>query len=346
MPPVSVNTALSSPHTADVRELATITCCPRCHAALQPGADLWHCTAPDCDYAQVGFPVVQGQPVLVDFDRSIFLRTNYERGSGSVLARDDSGRGLRTRLRLAAMGHNPVAARICETMLRLARERTPVPLVLVMGGGAVGSGVAELYADQRVRLIGTDVYASANTRLVADGHALPFRDGVFDAVLIQAVLEHVLEPQCVVDEIHRVLHPDGLVYADTPFMQQVHEAAYDFTRFTRSGHRWLFRRFAEIESGTVGGAGAALLWSIRYYVRALGASNQLATLATMPFIWLRFLERFARPRPNADAASGNYFLGRRAEAQTLRETDMLAYYEGQSEPVKPRREQPAPVRQP
>ena len=206
--------------------------------------------------------------------------------------------------------------------------------------------MAALYADQQVRLIGTDVYASVNTRLVADGHALPFRDGVFDAVLIQAVLEHVLEPQRVADEIHRVLQADGLVYADTPFMQQVHEAAYDFTRFTRSGHRWLFRRFTEIEAGSVGGAGAALLWSIRYYVRALGAGNQLATLATMPFIWLRLLERFARPRPNADAASGHYFLGQRADTQTLRETDMVAYYESQSEPVGPRRQSPASVRKP
>ena len=136
MPPVSVHTVLSPTQTAGVQELATITCCPRCRAAVQPGADLWHCTAPDCDYAQVGFPVVLGQPVLVDFDRSIFLRTNYERGSGSVLPRDNSGRGLRTRLRMAALGHNPVAARMCQTMLRLVRERTPLPLVLVMGGGA------------------------------------------------------------------------------------------------------------------------------------------------------------------------------------------------------------------
>jgi SAM-dependent methyltransferase len=152
---------------------------------------------------------------------------------------------------------------------------------------------------------------------------------VFDAVIVQAVLEHVLEPARVVAEIHRVLRADGLVYADTPFMQQVHEAAYDFTRFTRGGHRWLFRNFHEIEAGTVGGAGTSLLWSIRYFARALGASGQFSLLVTAPFVWLRLLERFARPRENADAASGHYFLGRRAAAATLRERDMIAYYEQQ-----------------
>ena len=135
-------------------------------------------------------------------------------------------------MRRAMEGRNRVANRMCQTMLRLVRERSRLPLVLVVGGGAIGEGVDALYADPRVCMVGTDAYVSANTRLVADGHALPFRDGVFDAVLIQAVLEHVLEPQRVADEIHRVLGPEGLVYAEAPVMQQVHEAAYDFTRFT------------------------------------------------------------------------------------------------------------------
>ena len=71
------------------------------------------------------------------------------------------------------------------------------------------------------------------------------------------MLEHVLEPELVVAEIHRVLMPDGLVYAGTPFMQQVHEGPYDFMRFTESGHRWLFRRFERLASGATGGPGAA-----------------------------------------------------------------------------------------
>jgi 2-polyprenyl-3-methyl-5-hydroxy-6-metoxy-1,4-benzoquinol methylase len=45
-----------------------------------------------------------------------------------------------------------------------------------------------------------------------------FGDGTCDAVVVQAVLEHVLQPDVVVAEIHRVLRPDGLVYAETPFM--------------------------------------------------------------------------------------------------------------------------------
>src|SRR5690606_38382329 len=113
-----------------------------------------------------------------------------------------------------------------------------------------------------------DVYSSPEVDFIADGHEIPIRSGSVDAVIVQAVLEHVLDPQKVVDEIHRVLKPQGLVYAETPFMQQVHEGPYDFTRFTESGHRWLFRRFARIDSGALRGPGTALLWSVRYAITA------------------------------------------------------------------------------
>jgi SAM-dependent methyltransferase len=319
------------------QELNEITCCPRCHAELLPGRDQWHCSAPTCIYAKAGFPVMSGQPVLVDFERSIFLRSHYDRAADSVLPRDDSGRSLRTRLRRALMGANPVASRMSQMLLRLLHERAERPMILVVGGGAVGAGMAALYDDPRVRIIGTDLYASANTRVVADGHALPFRDGMFDAVVIQAVLEHVLMPQRVVDEIHRVLRPDGLVYAETPFLWPVHEAAFDFTRFTCSGHRWLFRHFTEIQAGTVGGAGEVAVLSIHYLMRALGANSKVAMVATIPFAWLRLLDRFGRPRQTADAATGHYFLGQRSAAQALHETDMVAYYESQLELTSPGR---------
>ena len=102
-----------------------------------------------------------------------------------------------------------------------------------------------------------DIYDTPRVQVVADAHQIPIRDEHFDGVVIQAVLEHVLEPQRVADEIWRVLKPGGLVYAETPFMQQVHEGAYDFTRFTESGHRYLFRRFDLIELGRVSRTGAS-----------------------------------------------------------------------------------------
>jgi SAM-dependent methyltransferase len=210
-------------------------------------------------------------------------------------------------------------------MLKLAKQIAPHPRILVIGGGEIGSGAEPLYEDPNATIIGTDVYATAHTCLLCDGHRLPFRDGAFEGVWIQAVLEHVLEPRTVVDEIYRVLKPDGVVFADTPFMQQVHEGAYDFTRFTLSGHRWLFRRFGQIDAGISAGSGVALLWAIRHFVRSLGGGRKVSILASLPFFWLRFLGNNARSQAVADAASGVYFLGRKSERE-LSPCDIVKYH--------------------
>jgi SAM-dependent methyltransferase len=252
----------------------------------------------------------------------------YDTENGSVLQRDISRRSIGSRLHRFTLGGNPVAAANSKKFIELLKQESRRPTVLVVGGGTIGSGAEELYRDDSIELVGTDVYASPHTVLVADAHRLPFEDGVFDGVWVQAVLEHVLEPATVVAELHRVLRPEGLVYAETPFMQQVHERAYDFSRFTQSGHRWLFRRFSEISAGPVGGAGVALAWSIRYFSRALGAGNKLSRLIVLPFFWIRYLDAFGRGRAVADAASGFFFLGRRAE-QAMDPHAMPEYYNRQ-----------------
>jgi ubiquinone/menaquinone biosynthesis C-methylase UbiE len=303
-----------------------ITCCPACRFSLRyEGKTKVLCSNRECLYASEGFPFVNGQPVLIDFENSIFDRASYSDGCGSVLRRDFVRTNLRSRFRNVIHGTNRVAEKKVSHFIDQVKELSPSPRVLVIGGGTLGSGAKELYNDLDLKIIGTDVYASPLTVLLADGHQLPFKDEVFDGVWIQAVLEHVLEPQKVVEEIHRVLRAGGVVYADTPFMQQVHEKAYDFTRFTLGGHRWLFRRFDEIDSGAVGGAAVALRWSVRYFARAMGAGEKVSQAISMPFSLLRFVERFAKAGENADAASGVFFLGTKS-SKSLHPKEMVSFY--------------------
>jgi SAM-dependent methyltransferase len=182
-----------------------------------------------------------------------------------------------------------------------------------------------LYDAGDVRVCGFDIYASTHTDFVADAHRIPFADESFDAVWIQAVLEHVIEPHQVVAEIARVLRADGVVYAETPFMQQVHEGAYDFTRFTESGHRWLFRDFECLESGVVLGPGTASWWSLRYTLRALFRSHVLAEVLALPFFWLRFLDGLTSGVYASDAASGVYFFGKKGGSR-LGPKELVAFY--------------------
>ena len=205
--------------------------------------------------------------------------------------------------------------------------------ILVVGGGILGFGVERLEACEWVELVETDVYIGPRTRIVCDAHDLPFADGAFDAVVIQAVLEHVIDPPRVVSELHRVLGPDGIIYSEVPFMQQVHEGAYDFTRWTLGGHRRLLRGFDELDAGAVGGPGEALSWSIRYFLLALAGSNRwtrrlvvlVAISLTLP---LRWADHVLAQRPSGvDAAAGTYFLGKRRESPRS-DSDILTAYHG------------------
>jgi SAM-dependent methyltransferase len=201
------------------------------------------------------------------------------------------------------------------------------PRVLVIGGGVPGRGTEALYSHPQIDLVCTDIYVTPDTVALADGHALPFKSESFDGVWIQAVLEHVLEPQRVVDEIHRVLKPEGIVYAQTPFMAQVHEAAYDFTRFTVSGHRWLFRRFSEINAGIARGPGTVLTWSVRYFVAAVFRSYRVGTVAAFLVSWVQFFDRFVDPKFAWDGPSGTFFLGRKSERAITRQ-EIIKFYKG------------------
>ncbi len=303
--------------------------CPRCRAHLDAQGNRLVCTNTDCPYSSEGFERAGDQPVLIDFERSIFERPRPGDPMLSVLRRDDMRRSLRNRVLDAFEGSNQTAVENSRAVLAALKSLSSTPRLLIIGGGALGAGVETFLDDPAVEVVATDVYASANTQLVTDAHHLPFDDGVFDGVWITAVLEHVIEPQAVVDEIWRVLKPSGLVYAETPFMQQVHERAYDFTRFTANGHRWLFRRFEQIDAGVNRGSGAghALAWSVRYFTRAF-AGSRVALLAALPFYLLRHLDSFANPRARADAALGFYMWGRKSE-RSLTPKDMVAYYETQ-----------------
>ncbi|MEU9389989.1 class I SAM-dependent methyltransferase [Streptomyces sp. NPDC048324] len=314
---------------AELSTIRDLLVCPRCRSRLAAVQGGFACTAPSCPYhASPVFPVVGRWPVLIDFEHSVVRRDTVS------CVRTRGAESLPAPLRRLFKPRNRVAARNVELLLRGLPG--PEPRLLVVGGATVGNGVGLVYEQSRVQVIGFDIVGSAVTQFVADAHQIPLAAASVDGVLIQAVLEHVLGPAQVVAEIHRVLTPDGLVYAETPFLQQVHAGAHDFTRFTASGHRYLFRRFEEVGAGTVAGPGTQLLWSIDHLVRGLSRSALAGRAARGLLFWLRSLDRFVPPDFAQDDASALYFLGRKREREMSAE-DIIGYYRGAQEPDRRRR---------
>jgi SAM-dependent methyltransferase len=78
---------------------------------------------------------------------------------------------------------------------------------------------------------------------------LPYREGVFDAVISKATFEHLARPWEMADEIYRVLKPGGFVTVDTAFMQPLHGDPYHFFNMTLDGAREIFKRFKMVRCG-------------------------------------------------------------------------------------------------
>lgn len=79
-------------------------------------------------------------------------------------------------------------------------------------------------------------YHQGKPDFVADlnvGVDLP--DCFADSVITFSVIEHLHRPARLVEEAFRILKPSGKLYMQVPFQWAVHEAPYDYVRFTKYG---------------------------------------------------------------------------------------------------------------
>jgi SAM-dependent methyltransferase len=139
----------------------------------------------------------------------------------------------------------------------------------------------------------TDIEKTGITDVINDGHCLPFKDNSFDTVMIIAVLEHVKEPQIVVNEIHRVLKKGGIVYSTTPFLQPYHPSPTDYWRFTKEGLKHLFRDFDIKDIGVCAGPVSTLGWlTTRFFRNMMPKKINSASSGIMVFFKpLQFIEK-------------------------------------------------------
>lgn len=302
--------------------------CPICKTKLEVSTELVQCSN-KCSHS---FPIINGIPILIDELESIFSINDFVNQQDTTFyLRKNKIEQLLQKL-IPKVDGNIRGRENYRKFTNLLLKQSSVPKVLVIGGSIVGSGMEAIITHPNIELVDSDVTFGPRTMLVCDAHSIPFEDNSFEGVIVQAVLEHVADPWQCVEEIHRVLKEDGLVYAETPFMQQVHGGRYDFTRFTHLGHRRLFRKFEEVESGVVCGPGMALAWAYRYFLLSFTTSSFLRRLigafARLTSFFLTYFDYILIDKPGAlDAASGYYFVGKKS-TQILSDKELIKLYKG------------------
>jgi SAM-dependent methyltransferase len=285
------------------------------------------CENHQCEHSEDGnfFPLERNIPILVSEKR---CDTVCREGKNQTYVRRPFSRY--SFIKKIIKGESQTTKENCIKFLQELFLLNECPKVLVIGSGEKGVGTDQLWTNDKIEIHGVDIYGSNSVDIICDAHYLPLENEHYDGVWIQAVLEHVVEPQKVVAEIYRILKPSGLVYAETPFMQQVHEGAYDFTRFTVLGHRYLFKNFESIDIGGNKGPELVFAWATRYLIWSITRSKNLARLIGL---FVNFLLRPIAPLVSAksmfDASSGVYFLGKKKLDFKLTHKDTVRLYQGQ-----------------
>ena len=283
--------------------------CLNCTGQLYSIGHMQYLTCKVCDEE---YPAVENSPILLSEQNNLFpKKVIFE----SLKKRRETKNKVLSKNYVPQISVNLARKNLDMYFHRVASLNEGEIYILVIGGGSQKLWLdkkASLY--KNIILLYCDIDTSSIVDLYCDAHELPFIDSSIDGIITTAVLEHVLYPEVVSAEITRVLKTNGMLYSEIPFMQQVHEGAYDFTRYSLSGHRRLFNMFKEIDSGLVAGPGTVLVWSIENFVLAFFSTNIIRKiikgLVRYLFFWFKYFDYFLKNKKQAmDGASCTFFIG-------------------------------------
>jgi SAM-dependent methyltransferase len=154
----------------------------------------------------------------------------------------------------------PIPLELCRTN-RHDHRLTAVRLAAPATGYVLEVGGGDRFIDAE-NYLNTEYADQELPGVFCDTLALPFKTDSFDAVVSQAVLEHVRDPRRMADEIERVTKPGGTIWVGAAFMQPVHLEPYHFFNATPHGMTELFGGLENFEMEYNGNLAATVDWMI------------------------------------------------------------------------------------
>lgn len=223
--------------------IESILACPSCHGSLAIAGEDIHCAGCNASYRKINGTYYFRH--VVPSDRSDRL--------------DRLKEAIRRHHRLYGILLSVVAPTLKMKNLRRFVPAGDAVVIDLGSGNSLTDG----------RWIRLDYFDYPNVDIVCDAERLPIRSGSVDCHYNISLLEHILNPEATVAEIHRTLMPGGTVVSSVPFLVPFHASPHDYHRFTSSGVLHLFRNFVTAETGVRSGPFSSLLWIFQETVASL-----------------------------------------------------------------------------
>lgn len=124
-----------------------------------------------------------------------------------------------------------------------------------------------------------DVYANLCAHL-------PFEDDYADTIVSFQVMEHLPEPNKFLAECFRILKKGGTIFITVPFMWHVHEAPYDYYRYTRYGLEYLLVKHGFVEVFVEETSGFWQMMVLKFNYHTVRFAHGPLKLFWVPIWWL------------------------------------------------------------
>ena len=139
---------------------------------------------------------------------------------------------------------DPDSGRIQDFVLSRIGQTTALDRILDAGAGECRN--RKFITKQQYIAIdttcGDNEWNYSNLDTIADLGKLPFKSNLFDLVICTQVLEHINDPQHVLNELFRTTKTGGTICLTAPQGWGVHQAPFDFFRYTHFGLRYLMEK--------------------------------------------------------------------------------------------------------
>lgn len=232
--------------TPRFEKLRNILACPDCRTALQFAED--HATCTSCSKQ---YPIRNSKIYFLDVpeysDQLDALKGKLKKWLGKYYY---------------SIGINIIAPTYPFNYLREIQKRFDLKKEVVVD---VGCGNHRIHPD----IICLDMFDYDAVDVVCDLAKLPFLKNSVDVFASRSVIEHIPNPEIVIQKMYECTKQNGYSIHCIPFLMPFHASPYDFQRYTHKGLDVLFNAWDKVEQRNITGPVSAMLLNFTEFMSIL-----------------------------------------------------------------------------
>lgn len=121
------------------------------------------------------------------------------------------------------------------------------------------------YADEYIGVDWSESVHSTNENIVADlNEIIPVDSEVADSIISISVLEHLHNPQQMLNEAFRILKNEGAIVLQVPWQWWIHEAPHDYFRYTPYCLMHMFKKAGFDDIAVESQCGFFTMWFLKF----------------------------------------------------------------------------------